>query len=694
MTAPLHLRPLLLSFCLTAALPALAQQADSLRMDSLIHALPEVMVRGERPVVRVEPGRLVYDLQRLMEGRPADNVFEALQELPGVTLQEGKLMLGALSATVVIDGKVSTMSAEQLATLLHSLPASRVARVEVMYNAPAKMQVRGAVINVVLRHDHADGAPLQGELNAGWQQLHDAEYGERATLLYSRGKISVDAMYKHSHGRSYTTTEEQSVHTLDDGRTHTLDTRQVHRSHGHGHDYRLGIDLNMAADHQLSLVYTGSYANHANRQDIMGSIVGGTDIASSSQLHNVRMDYRAPFGLKAGVEATWYHNPETQCLDSRMPTGMLAYLVDNDQRVNRWKAFLARERTFGHGWSINYGAHYTASANRSRQEYRPAAGYAATLPPPGYTRQHEDDVRLYAGFGKTFSPRLSLETSVEAEYYHSPAWHQWHLYPTFSLTYQPAEGHYLQLGLSTDRRYPDYWTMTNFTTYSHGGYNEVTGNPLLRPSTSYNLQAVYVLRGRYQLVAWFKHTDDYFTQTPYQRHDRLTVSYRYLNFDYQQQGGLQASAPLKVGRWLSSRLTLIGVWMRDKNSAFYDIPFDRSVAYAMANMRNTIVLSAQPDVTLSVDGMIRSRAIQATYDLPASGSLDLSARWQLPGGRAVVRAYCNDLLRTGSVNPVIDFRGQHLRMRFACYREVGLSLTYKFGAYRERRREEVDRDRF
>lgn len=689
------LRLLFLSACITgAAVPAMAQQADSLRMDSLVRALPEVMVRGERPIARVDGAKLVYDLPRLLAGRHADNAFEALQELPGVMVREGRLTLGALPATVVIDGKVSTMTTEQLTSLLRSLPASRVASVEVMYNAPAKMQVHGTVINVVLRHDNADGSPLQAEVAAAWQQQHDAEFGERATLLYSKGKVAIDAMYKHSHGRTYNITDETSRHTLSDGTTHAIDSREVRRSHGYGHDYRLGIDLNMAADHQLSLVYTGSYDDHDNRQHISGSISGQLGIASTSWLHNVRMDYRAPFGLKAGAETTWYHNPETQRLESQLPTGTLAYSVDNSQRVNRWKLFLAQEHTLGHGWGINYGADYVTSVNHSRQAYSPVDGSGATLPPTSLTRQREDDVRLYVGMSKTFSPRLSLEASLEAEYYHSPAWHQWRPYPTFSLTWQPAEGHYLQLGLSTDRRYPDYWTMTNFTTYSHGGYNEVTGNPLLRPSTTYQLQGVYVLHGKYQLVAWYKHTDDYFTQTPYQRHDRLTVSYQYLNFDFQQQAGLQASAPLKVGRWLSSRLTLIGVWMREKNSAFYDIPFDRSVAYGMARMRNTIVLSSKPDVTLSVDGLIRSRAIQATYDLPASGSLDLGARWQFMGQRAVLKAYCNDLLQTGSIDPRIDYRGQNLRMRFACYREVGLSFTYKLGGYKERQRKEVDRERF
>ena len=167
---------------------ARAQQSDSLRMDSIIHALPEVMVKGERPVVKVEGSALVYDLPRLVENKAIDNVYDALQQLPGVVKMNGALQLGALPVTVILDGKVTTMTTEQLTTVLQSLPPSRVRRVEVMYNAPARMQVRGAVINVVLRHDNADGSPLQGEVNIGYRQDHEAAFGERASLLYHRGR--------------------------------------------------------------------------------------------------------------------------------------------------------------------------------------------------------------------------------------------------------------------------------------------------------------------------------------------------------------------------------------------------------------------------------------------------------------------------------------------------------------------------
>lgn len=75
----------------------------------------------------------------------------------------GGLTLGARGVTVVLDGKVTNMSAEQLYSLLKSMPASRIEWVEVMYNAPARYQVRGALINVRLRHRIGDPGSVQGE---------------------------------------------------------------------------------------------------------------------------------------------------------------------------------------------------------------------------------------------------------------------------------------------------------------------------------------------------------------------------------------------------------------------------------------------------------------------------------------------------------------------------------------------------
>ena len=155
-----------------------------IRLTEAATAVDAVVVEGERPVVKVEQGRLNYDLGRLTEGQAVNNAYEALTRLPGVSEQEGALTLaGASSVTVILNGRPSTMTPEQLAALLRSTPVDRVERAEVMFSAPPQYHVRGAAINVVLRRSHETA--FSGEVHANytnrWYDTYDAGYYDQIT---------------------------------------------------------------------------------------------------------------------------------------------------------------------------------------------------------------------------------------------------------------------------------------------------------------------------------------------------------------------------------------------------------------------------------------------------------------------------------------------------------------------------------
>ena len=141
-----------------------------------------------------------------------------------------------------------------------------------------------------------------------------------------------------------------------------------------------------------------------------------------------------------------------------------------------------------------------------------------------------------------------------------------------------------------------------------------------------------------------------------QSSQRLVEIYKYLNFDYRQQFGIQASVPFKVKNWLNSRLTFIGIWHREKDSDFWDIPFDRKQCYGIAQMNNTFTLSTKPDLKLTVTGFVHSKAIQGIYDLPVSGNVNAALRYGFAKGKAVLNLYCNDIFETGQISPRIRFR--------------------------------------
>lgn len=99
---------------------------DSIAIDSIMHNLPEVMVSGERPMVKVNGNALIYDIKRITRNKPVDNIYEALKELPGVIEIGGKLTLGGQDVTVIVDGNKTNLTQEQLAQALRSIQTNRL----------------------------------------------------------------------------------------------------------------------------------------------------------------------------------------------------------------------------------------------------------------------------------------------------------------------------------------------------------------------------------------------------------------------------------------------------------------------------------------------------------------------------------------------------------------------------------------
>ena len=692
---------MLATFCLSG-ICAQEMKTDSLWADSLVRTLPEVMVTGERPVVKAKAGRLEYDLPRIIEGKPADNIYDALKYLPGVAEMNGALTLGARGVTIVLDGKVTNMSTEQLYALLKSMPADRIERVDVMYNAPARYQVRGAMIDVRLKHRIGDPGAVQGEAYAQYNQSHEASFQERASLLYNGGKFSLDFLYSHAHGKGFNTTDKEARHWQEaEDKTYLIENHEVARNRNHTHSFRLGTDYQFGKDHHLSFVYNGSYLTRHVRQHTVGTQTATNRRNQTSWLHNGRLDYRTPIGLSAGAEFTWYQVPGDQRMQSEMEGTRLDFYTEDRQRINAWKFYLAQEHSLKHGWGLNYGAVYTTSVDNSYQLYfnneelrMKNDEVAGELPPDMKSRRREQTLNVYAGFNKNFGKTLMLDASLAVERYQTPVWDEWDVYPVLNLTYLPAPGHILQLDFSSDKGYPTYWEVQNAVSYMSGGYSEIQGNPLLKPSKDYQVSLSYILKSKYVFSFWFDHNKDMSLQLLYQSPEKLLEIYKSLNLDFRQQAGVQASIPFKAGTWLDTRLTLMGMWLRDKDSDFYDLPFDRHTLAGIAVLNATFKLPVKPDLRFTLNGFCQTGAIQGIYDLPTSGNLDLSLRYAFARGNCILTAWCKDIFQTAGIDPQIRYGRQWVTNDYSCFRSVGVSFAWRFGGYQEKKREGVDTSRF
>ena len=664
-------------------------------MDGQDYALREVVVGAERPLVKAENGVLTYDVEALSEKTTVSNAYEALTRLPGVLEQGGSLsLIGAGDATVILNGRPSSMSVEQLASLLKSMPVGNVEKAEVMYSAPAKYRVRGAVINLVLKDRKSEEAFVRGEVGAGFTQGEYAQGNGRLNLSFVGRKVSADVLYSADYVKRQTGYDFISHHTLD-GVVHDVEQYNSGLRRKLTHNVRASLDYQITEEDNLNLSYTAAVTpNIKTVENSEGTLSESTNVRKGDeQMHNFNLDYTARCGMNIGMDYTYYSYPSVQEFGNRVGNLEQEFLADSRQRINRWNIYVGQTHVLPLAWSLNYGINFSFANEKSSQFYHSQEGEEMSSLNSD-TELDERTYNFYGGLEKAFGERLSLSLSVAGEYYRLAGYDQWAVYPSLQLNYIPSGSHIFQLSLSSDKAYPEYWSMQDATSYLNG-YAKVVGNPDLRPLTNYTADLTYILKSKYIFSLYYTHVKDLFAQLAYQSSDELTMIYQTVNYDYEQNFGLSVIVPFTVGNIWNSRLTLDGSYFRDVCKDYHGIGFDNHTWRGIAMLNNTFRLSSKPAITLELNGLCVSSSIQGNYDLSSVWKVDAGLKWTSADKKAELRLTGNDLFNSATPNARVNGMGQRFEInQHADSRFLSVSFTYKFGGYETEEHKKVDTSRF
>ena len=232
---------------------------DSLTMEwkSMFRNLPEVMIKGSRPIVKAERGMLSYNMPLLLKQLPADNAYEALTRIPGVSDATGNISFLGNEVTLIVNGQATTLTQEQLTERLKAMPAAQLSKAEVMLSAPARYHVRGMAINIVTK-DYAGTNQLSGQAIGGMEQNKYANGLGDFNISLQRGKFGLDAQYQFINGNSYGESSLIANHPLGNNHVYYND-ETGQKSFGITHDYRLGMNYAFSKNHRLDVAYTGQW---------------------------------------------------------------------------------------------------------------------------------------------------------------------------------------------------------------------------------------------------------------------------------------------------------------------------------------------------------------------------------------------------------------------------------------------------
>ena len=668
---------------------------DSLTMENMMHNLPEVMVKGSRPIVKAERGMLSYNMPLLLKQLPADNAYEALTRIPGISDATGSISFSGNEVTLIVNGQATTLTQEQLTERLKAMPAAQLAKAEVMLSAPARYHVRGMAINIVTK-DYAGTNQLSGQVIGGMKQSKYAKGFGDLYLSLQRGKFGLDAQYKYVNGNSYGESSRIANHPLGNNRVYYND-ETGQKSFGITHNYRLGMNYAFSKNHRLDVAYTGHWDKRCSNSNTTGSSISGMHHDSHEYLHNVDVNYSLPFGLTLNGSYTYYRTPQQQALDGTMHTDESMLETErnltsgSEQTINKWMFTADQTHSLAHGWGVSYGVKGQFTSNKS---YQTTIDKDGTIQPNGTSSvdNNERIWNIYAGFSKQINKAISLEASVAAEQYHSPVWDEWRVYPTLNALWNVNDNHLLNLSFSSNSEFPSYWSTMSNVFYS-STYTEIHGNPDLKPFSYYNVNLMWQIKRRYTLMAFASLKPDYSVQLPYQTTDRMAVIMRETNFDFSNSFGLQASAMFNAGKWLNGNVFAVGTYKHDKSSHFFDLPFNRKKLSVILGGTASVKLCSTQDLRLILNPFIQSKAIQGVYDISPIFRMNAKLQWSSHDGKWGLRLNGSNIFNyqfdTRSVQGNQDYR---MKINYN-WASVTFAVIYKFGGYKEKNVKAVDTSR-
>ena len=131
----------------------------TIELNEEIKTLGEVVISVKQDEVGGKMDKKTFTVEDNIS-QSGGSVLQTMQNLPGVTVQEGKVQLrGNDKVTVLIDGKQTALTGFGSQSGLDNLPASVIEKIEIINNPSSKYDANGnaGIINIIMKKNNQEG---------------------------------------------------------------------------------------------------------------------------------------------------------------------------------------------------------------------------------------------------------------------------------------------------------------------------------------------------------------------------------------------------------------------------------------------------------------------------------------------------------------------------------------------------------
>ncbi len=686
--------------------PALALSEESKN-------LSEVKVVAKKPFIEQQVDRTVINVENSIVAS-GNTALEVLEKAPGITIdrQNDQIQLKGKSGVIVmIDGKQTYLSVQEVSNLLKNTPSDNIEKIEIITNPGSKYDASGnsGIINIKMKRNKNFGTNGTAIIGAGVGRFEKTNAS--LNLNHREGKISAFGSVNGFYGRRFQMNDLNRVVQLA-GQTSYIDQSSYRVNQSQNLNVRAGIDYTLTKKSTLGMVVTGftntweqpngvntSYIQNAKReitlvpttvnrvinkwQNLTGNVNYKYDFDGKGREFTADADYSrfnadnlndmtTSFFNAAGQEvqpSQRFRNPMISTIDiqaakvdyvhptkkGKFETGAKSSLVSTDNDMTFFDVVDGRDvlnagKTNLFRYSENINAAYTNYATQLNKKTSIQAGLRLE-----HTNSEGNSV--------------TLNRVVSRNYVN--------LFPTLHVSRQLDTNNVLNVSYSRRIDRPSYQDLNPFRFYLDK-YTYQEGNPYLRPQMTHSVEVTHVFKGAYSTsLGYSRITDIIIREVPGQNPADSTTFVMTQNLKLQQNVNLTVSFPVTVTKWWKMQNNITAVYNK-LNTDYLGGQLNVNVLTYNAYTSSTFTLSKTLSGELA--GWYNSAGIYGFFTSQPQGAFSLGLQKKVLDGKGSIKLNVNDpfwmnQFRGSTKYQDIDFK---IRARWES-RVVRATFTYRFG---------------
>ncbi len=685
--------------------------------------LNQVSVTAFKNIISFENGMVVMNVEN-SAFTTGNTAFNLLKKMPGVTIDNSyNISINGSGARVMIDGRLQQLSAQEIYSILNSMSANAVSKIEVMNTPPAKYDAGGSggMINIVTKKVKIVGT--SGSVNADISTGEKYRGGIDASLNYKGKKITLVSNLAYQDRVTNTTYTFNKIFRFGDKVSH-MDQLGNQVFNQHSLRYKAGVDFDISKKTIIGFLVSAGPVSTPSSDVGINQINGYNDLGFdhtpfrahvsdhwSNPNYNITAehtfdttgtalsfaaDYTNFKGKRNAISENYFSNAAGEEI---LPRRIFLSKHNSDIKISTQKLDFRKNILTTLALETGIKATFVDSKNSYTLENQNNQTGEFELDSSNSNNNHylENILAGYINFKKQFKhASMQFGGRVEKTNVHASnkelnfelSRHYLKFFPTITLDYPRSDKHNFSFSITRRIDRPNYTNLNPYKSYQDA-YTSSLGNPDLLPQTSYNFNFSHTykhkLTNSFSIKQFTNLLMNYELQNDSTRETIMTIKNIagtiYIYSPFVQQ---------KMNSWWNctfSGYVYVAQFIGTVNNA----PINKWVNSYFANLNNDFTL--KKDFKLSVAAFYAGPNEFGIQYFKSKWGMDVELKKSLLKNKLTLSLVAMDIFYKDIFTVGSKFQTQDIFFRIKNdTRRIQLSLSYNFGKVKVEKKTSIGND--